>query len=293
MRAGGIVLAGGRSSRMGTSKASLEWHGSTLLRRVVGIVARSVDGPIVVVRSAGQELPRLPATFEVVEDARADRGPLEALAAGLAALAGRAAVVFVASTDLPLLHPAFVGAVVAGIGAADDICVPVVGQVIHPLAAAYRPDRVAPAAAALLAAERLRLGLLVERCRVRRLEAAELLSDARVAAADPGLESVVNVNGPDEYRAARRRPPPAIEVLLGSGLGGAGRGGGAASVARAATLGGAAAAVGLVVGDGVVGWVNGGPADGDPELPLVAGDTVTFGREVAPAHEGLDSAAGL
>src|SRR5260370_10604525 len=26
----GVVLAGGRSSRMGTSKAALEWHGSTL-----------------------------------------------------------------------------------------------------------------------------------------------------------------------------------------------------------------------------------------------------------------------
>ena len=35
-RAAGIVLAGGRSSRMGTPKAALEWHGSTLLRRVVG-----------------------------------------------------------------------------------------------------------------------------------------------------------------------------------------------------------------------------------------------------------------
>ena len=32
----GIVLAGGRLSRMGTPKAALEWHGSTLLRRVVG-----------------------------------------------------------------------------------------------------------------------------------------------------------------------------------------------------------------------------------------------------------------
>ncbi|MGH3167275.1 MAG: molybdenum cofactor guanylyltransferase, partial [Trebonia sp.] len=29
----GVVLAGGRSSRMGTPKAALEWHGSTLLYR--------------------------------------------------------------------------------------------------------------------------------------------------------------------------------------------------------------------------------------------------------------------
>ena len=37
----GVVLAGGQSSRMGTAKAALEWHGSTLLRRTVGIVARA------------------------------------------------------------------------------------------------------------------------------------------------------------------------------------------------------------------------------------------------------------
>ena len=36
-----MVLAGGRSSRMGTPKAALEWHGSTLLRRTVGILAVS------------------------------------------------------------------------------------------------------------------------------------------------------------------------------------------------------------------------------------------------------------
>ena len=77
----GIVLAGGRSSRMGTPKASLEWHGSTLLRRVVGLVARAVDGPVIVVRAPGQELPELPGEVEQVEDAREGRGPLQGLAA--------------------------------------------------------------------------------------------------------------------------------------------------------------------------------------------------------------------
>src|ERR687897_869016 len=52
-----VVLAGGRSTRMGRPKATLDWHGSTLLRRAAGIVGRAVDGPVVVVRAAGQELP--------------------------------------------------------------------------------------------------------------------------------------------------------------------------------------------------------------------------------------------
>ncbi len=84
--AAGIVLAGGRSSRMGRPKAALEWHGSTLLRRVTGIVARAVDGPVVVVRAPGQELPPLPDAITVVEDAREGQGPLQGLAAGLAAV---------------------------------------------------------------------------------------------------------------------------------------------------------------------------------------------------------------
>jgi molybdopterin-guanine dinucleotide biosynthesis protein A len=42
---------------MGTPKAALEWHGSTLLRRVTGIVARATGDPVVVVRAPGQELP--------------------------------------------------------------------------------------------------------------------------------------------------------------------------------------------------------------------------------------------
>jgi molybdopterin-guanine dinucleotide biosynthesis protein A len=70
LQAAAIVLAGGRSSRMGSPKAALEWHGSTLLRRVTGLVARAVDGPVVVVRAPEQELPDLDGAIEFVTDAR-------------------------------------------------------------------------------------------------------------------------------------------------------------------------------------------------------------------------------
>ena len=77
----GIVLAGGRSSRMGTPKAALEWHGSTLLRRTVGILSRVSDGPVVVVRAPGQVLPELPPHVDVVDDPREGLGPVQGLAA--------------------------------------------------------------------------------------------------------------------------------------------------------------------------------------------------------------------
>src|ERR671933_1300330 len=103
--AAGIVLAGGRSSRMGSPKAALEWHGSTLLRRVVGIVARGVDGPVVVVRAPGQPLPALPDGVEVVEDAREGRGPLQGIAAGLHAVGARGRPPFVSASHCSPLDP--------------------------------------------------------------------------------------------------------------------------------------------------------------------------------------------
>jgi molybdopterin-guanine dinucleotide biosynthesis protein A len=101
---------------MGSSKAALEWHGSTLLRRVTGIVARSVDGPVIVVRAAGQELPELDGGVEVVDDEREGRGPLQGLAAGMQAIGDRASVAYVSSTDVPLLHPAFIQRIVGALG---------------------------------------------------------------------------------------------------------------------------------------------------------------------------------
>src|SRR3974390_555688 len=141
----GVVLAGGRSSRMGTPKAALEWHGSTLLRRTVGIVARATGGPVVVVRAAGQELPGLPPGTTVVEDPREGKGPVQGIAAGLAALAGQAETAFVSSTDMPFLHPAFVRRVLRAAREGADVGLPVARGHPQPLAAAHRP---APAPAA-------------------------------------------------------------------------------------------------------------------------------------------------
>jgi molybdenum cofactor guanylyltransferase len=83
------------------------WHGSTLLRRVSGLAARGVDGPVLVVRAPGQELPTLPASVEVLDDPAEGLGPLQGIAVGLAAVQDRVAVAFVCATDAPFLHPAF------------------------------------------------------------------------------------------------------------------------------------------------------------------------------------------
>lgn len=268
----GIVLAGGRSSRMGTSKAALEWHGSTLIRRVVGIVARGVDR-VVVVRAPGQALPRLPPEVAVVEDAREGRGPLQGILAGIEAVAGDAEIAFVSSTDVPLLHPSFVAHVLAA-GRGADVAVPRAGGFRHPLAAAYS-TRLLPELVALVEADRMKPAFLFDRCRVAWLEEETLRADPRLAAHDPGLDSLRNLNEPSDYRRARALPGPDVRVERYGIL----RADGPASMeARAATLGAAVMAAGLDLGDlrQIVAAVNGDQMSRDPELPLVSGDVIAL-----------------
>lgn len=270
----GVVLAGGRSSRMGTAKAALEWHGSTLLRRTLGVLGRALDGPLLVVRAPGQPLPEIPPQVEITEDAQEGLGPLQGIAAGLAALAGRADTAFVCSTDLPFLHPAFVRRVAAAVTGDVDVVLPVARGYPQPLAAVYRVG-LAGLVAGLVAAGDLRPAFLFrhDRCRTLRLDDAALRTDPALAAADPDLESVVNVNSPDDYRAARAHPAPQVTVQRYGTLANGHRG---PRTVRAATLAGAAGAVGLALDRHVVAALNGDQISRDGEAPLATGDTVAF-----------------
>jgi molybdopterin-guanine dinucleotide biosynthesis protein A len=259
---------------MGRPKASLEWHGSTLLHRVTGIVGRAVGGPVVVVRAPGQELPPLPPGVTVVEDAAEGRGPLQGLAAGLRAAADHAEVAYVSSTDVPLLHPAFVRAVIRATTSEDvDVALPVVHGFKHPLAAAYRTSLVA-AVEDLIAEDRMRPAFLFERCRVRELSEDDLLRERELAEADPELLSVLNVNEPDDYERARARAAPSVTVrrfgTLATNLGRE------PMAVRAATLEAAASAAGLALDRHVVAALNGDQITRNPELPLARGDEVAF-----------------
>ena len=260
---------------MGRAKADLEWHGSTLLRRTCSVVTRAGLGPVLVVRAPGQPLPALPPDVEVVDDPAEGRGPLQGIAVGLAALEGRVDAAFVSSTDLPFLHPSFVRRVVTALlsDAMLDVVLPVARGYPQPLAAAYR-TRLAGRVAALVAADRLRPAFVFEDAAVLRLDDEALLTDPGLSAADPTLESVVNVNEPADYDQARSRPGPAVTVECFGVL--ATRGVRGARTVTAATLGEAARAIDLHLDRHVLAAVNGDQTGRDPQLPLHAGDTVAF-----------------
>lgn len=190
----GVVLAGGRSRRMGTDKASLNLGGDTALSRVVRALGGC--GPVVVVAAAGQQLP--PCRGHVVRDELPDAGPLAALALGLATAAelGASAAV-VCAVDTPLLHPAVAGALVRFLGH-HDVALPVIGGQPQPLLAAYRTD-VAAAAARLVAGGQRRLQAVLAELDVRAVSAADLRSDPDVAVGDPTLGSFASANTPAEW----------------------------------------------------------------------------------------------
>jgi molybdopterin-guanine dinucleotide biosynthesis protein A len=271
--AAGVVLAGGRSSRMGRPKAGLEWHGSTLLYRTAALLGRTVGGPVVVVSPPEQQLPELPAGVRVVADPVEGLGPMQGLAAGLAAVTGDAPLAFVCSTDLPFLHPAFVRRVLRGFTEDLDVVLPVAKGFRQPLAAGYR-TALAGLIEKLLGEGTLRPGMLFGHCRTVQLDDGALLADTELARLDPELRSVVNVNEPDDYAAAQQVPAPDVIVECFGALAGGGRRG--PRTVQVAALGAAADAVALTLDRHVVAAVNGDQMTRDPQLPLVAGDSVAF-----------------
>src|SRR6516164_5214857 len=171
LRVAGIVLCGGQSRRMGRPKAWLPFGGELMLPRVVRLLGEAA-APIVVVAAPEQDVPPLPADVAVVRDEEKGRGPLQGLAAGLAALAGRADAAYLSSCDVPFLQPAFVRRLIGLLGE-RAVCVPRVGDYHHPLAALYGLE-VQDAVARLLTENRLRPYFLFEAVPTRIVAASEL-----------------------------------------------------------------------------------------------------------------------
>jgi molybdopterin-guanine dinucleotide biosynthesis protein A len=192
MTAGGIVLCGGKSTRMGTPKALLPFGSETMLQRVVRLLS-GVVSPVVVVAASDQELPELPASVIVTRDEREGRGPLEGLRAGLKALPADIDTAYVTSCDVPLLVTGFVTQMLE-LARGYDVAVMEIDGFTHPLSAVYRRDTL-PHIEDLLAHDRLRPLFLYERVKTRRVRPAEITADS-------DLRTLRNLNTREDYEQA-------------------------------------------------------------------------------------------
>jgi molybdopterin-guanine dinucleotide biosynthesis protein A len=178
---------------MGRPKAWLPFGPETMLQRVVRLTSAVVT-PTVVVAGPDQDIPPLAHDVAVVRDAEKGRGPLQGLAAGLAALRGNAEAAYVTSCDVPFVQAAFIRRLIDLLGG-YWICVPHVGGYHHPLAAVYRLQ-VAEAVSELLDQNRLRPYFLFERVPTRVVEAVELVD------VDPTFQTLRNLNTNEDYEQA-------------------------------------------------------------------------------------------
>jgi molybdopterin-guanine dinucleotide biosynthesis protein A len=195
VNAGGIVLCGGKSSRMGTSKALLPFGAETMLQRVVRLLGEVV-APIVVVAAVDQALPALPPDAIVTRDEHEGRGPLEGLRAGLKALPPEVEAAYVTGCDVPLLVPAFVRQMLE-LAEGYDIAVIEIDGFAHPLSAVYRRSTLRDVEG-LLEADRRRPAFLFDAAHTRRVRPEEVT-------VDPELLTLQNLNTPDDYLRALAR----------------------------------------------------------------------------------------
>jgi len=189
---GGVVLCGGKSTRMGTSKALLPFGPETMLQRVVRLLSEVVS-PIVVVAAIDQDLPQLPSSVIVTRDENEGLGPLEGLRAGLKALPNTVDAAYVTSCDVPLLETGFVRQMI-DLASDYDIAVMEIDGFTHPLSAVYRRATL-PSVEDLLANNRLRPVFLFDAAKTRRVKPEEMTSD-------PDLRTLRNLNTREDYERA-------------------------------------------------------------------------------------------
>ncbi len=189
-----VVLAGGRGSRMGRSKADLPFHGKTLLERIVAELAAAFDDIVVVAHPRGLHPDLQLPHARIIKDDREYEGPLPALARGLGAIRGDAA--FACSCDMALVDSRVARALCAMLEEYDAV-VPQVAGILQPLHAVYR-KRCAAAIDAMVARGKSRLREIVDSVPARRVEEEALRK------LDPELTSLFNVNTPGDYQRALR-----------------------------------------------------------------------------------------
>ncbi len=152
----GLILAGGRSRRMGRDKAWLEVDGRPLLLRQLDLLGRAGLHRIAI--AAGPEdrpaLPVTPDDTPLLRDRFPDLGPLAGIEAGIA---WAQAIhpdgwTLVVAVDLPELSVAWLRSLMGRIGPLTG-CVPVHQGRLEPLAAIY-PNRAGPIAAEHLATKK-------------------------------------------------------------------------------------------------------------------------------------------
>ncbi len=191
----GIVLCGGASRRMGTSKAWLDFHGQPLLCRVVAVVSQVVS-PVIVVAGPNQSLPELPGNVLIARDPVEYAGPLVGLAAGLATTPTHVSHVFVTACDAPFLTVELIAFMLTHANPGRAL-LPVIHGERQPLPAVY-PIEVHSTIQTLLSAGQTSLRSMWD------VVPIDELTENDIKTIDPDLAAFRSMNERHEYDKALR-----------------------------------------------------------------------------------------
>ncbi len=203
----GVILAGGRSRRMGRPKAFLRLGGRPLIAWVLEPL-RDLFSEVLIVSPETEPFSRL--GVRVVPDHRPGGGPLGGALTGIAEASRPQALVV--GCDMPLLCPPLLAHLVARLGARAAV-VPRTSDGLHPLHAVYA-KRALESLSSCLEGGALKFTDAVEA--TDRLE----IGEAEIRRFDPDLHSLFNVNRPEDAARARKL----IEARSARLEAGAGRG---------------------------------------------------------------------
>jgi len=179
----GILLAGGKSSRMGTDKGFLNLHGSTFAERIIKTMKPFVGEIIIVSNNSNYDAFK----HKRVEDSIENSGPLAGLYTGLSH--SETPYNLVLSCDIPYIHGNVLSQLIEGFDdTLDAIQIESEGKTM-PLVAIYKKQCLHRCLELLLNGER-RLQVAVEGFKTKTIPL------------DPSLEKYVkNINTMEEFKA--------------------------------------------------------------------------------------------
>jgi molybdopterin-guanine dinucleotide biosynthesis protein A len=196
----GVLLAGGKSRRMGEDKRYLVVGDQTLLERGLSVLRAIFQDVLVII---AQDSPPLDVAARVVRDLVPDCGSLGGLYTGL--MQATTPYTFVVACDMPFLDPAVIAQFTNRRGSVDIVMAKLSAR-LHPMHALYG-KRCLPIVEQMIQAQQLKIQEMVSQAslRVRYVTEADLLS------IDPSGRSFQNVNTPADLEMARSllaRIPP-------------------------------------------------------------------------------------
>ena len=186
----GIILAGGRSKRMGENKAFIDAVGIPLFERVYRVF-EEIFSEIIIVANDARPFKRYEARFQ--KDVILNKGALGGLYTGL--LHSSSYHTFCSACDMPLLNPLLIKYMTKEKDE-YDVIVPKTPDGLHPLHAIYSKQCLIPIKQ-LLNRDDLKIVNFFHQVRVRYIEEMEIREF------DPHMMSIINVNTEEEMEAVR------------------------------------------------------------------------------------------